>query len=217
MHDNAHNANNAINEAIMQQYDRGVEARLEDLHMGPEYMKAPSCIGVVERIRGLAGRLGVKEGSREHRDLMKTVLGMAVPPGTKAAVRGNAFNKYVKGVLERALVGKEGWSVAFEEKHPEFSEIADWVVRGKGGRVIVGFNQLDVWGGGAQLNRAAKYIMDEALHRRLRKKGITVVCVVARRFVVRGRGKASAIVSHGVRTGRLLWSRGLKALVARLT
>jgi hypothetical protein len=41
------------------------------------------------------------------------------------------------------------------------TEIPDWYILEKStGKVIIGMNQLDLWSGGHQINRGAKYLID---------------------------------------------------------
>ena len=84
-------------------------------------------------------------------------------------------------------------------------------------KTIVGYNQLDMWKGGAQINRAAKYILDEALHQRLNKKNIYVVCVVSRKLELKStNSKIMNIVTVGLKKDRLMWPHGLRAYLKNI-
>ena len=52
------------------------------------------------------------------------------------------------------------YNIQVEKQHPSFKmqEIPDFYIE-TANRIIIGFNQIDLWNGGAQLNRASKYIL----------------------------------------------------------
>ena len=68
------------------------------------------------------------------------------------------------------------YSISFEKKSEFTSEIPDWYILEKlTGKVIIGMNQLDLWGGGQQLNRGFKYIENNK-HNNINSKLLCVVC-----------------------------------------
>jgi hypothetical protein len=92
-------------------------------------------------------------------DLTDSLL---VPPGTKATVRGGVFNQIVANYLRSLpICNRPGIVLAFEQFCPlaPTGEIPDWYVWDIGGnRALIGMNQVDLWSGGAQINRADKYV-----------------------------------------------------------
>lgn len=83
-----------------------------------------------------------------------------IPAGTKGVVRGNKFNNIVKEYIIKIGLDNEKFDICFEKKHDNFitTEILDWYIYEKTtNRIIIGMNQLDLWGGGQQLNRGSKY------------------------------------------------------------
>lgn len=152
---------------------------------------------------------GISAAKRDR--LAKKLLHMFVPAGTKGAVRGHMFNKIIEKKIRSALTKKHGWRFATEEKHPLFQEIPDWTLR-KGRKTLVGFNQVSLFGGGHQINRGGKYIMDDTLHNRLCKKNVRMVCIV-NKMPIRKTGKAWDIMSKGMSSKRLFTPNKIKKLV----
>lgn len=178
-----------------------IERRLNDLNLMPEYIKSPKCKAAFNKLELLCDKLALD--ARQRRLMKRTLTPFLVPPGVKAAIRGTVFNKYIAKLLQRAhLPG----TLEFEKTHSAVSERPDWILR-HNGTTVIGYNQLDLWNGGAQLNRASKYLADEDLHKRLARQKIRIICVVAREF--KGASKASNLVQIGVSRKRLVWPKDL--------
>lgn len=199
----------------MQQYDRHTEDKFTDLQLMSSYMTSPSMKnGALKKLEEVKEELELDD--RQERMFMKKMLPIVIPPGVKANIRGQVFNKYIKNILCSLVREKRSVKVEFEKKVGEMSEIADWVMTVEGGARIIGYNQLDIWNGGAQINRAAKYILDEGLHRRLQKKNVYIVCIVARKLVLKGGdSKLARIIDVGLRRNILMWPRGLKRYLSQ--
>jgi hypothetical protein len=92
-----------------------------------------------------------------------------IPPGLKAHVAGESFNQQVKTVLEDELGDDDEYQLCFEAcPYPKVLamyglERPDWCLTWKN-HCVVGYNQIDIWSGGAQTNRGAKYILNDSLH-----------------------------------------------------
>lgn len=101
-----------------------------------------------------------------------------IPAGTKGVIRGNKFNKIVKQYITKLELDKDRFEIYFEKKCEEYytSEIPDWYILEKStNKIIIGMNQLDLWGGGQQLNRGSKYIENNK-HNNENSKLLCVVC-----------------------------------------
>jgi hypothetical protein len=88
---------------------------------------------------------------------------------------------------------------------------------------FVGYNQLDMWSGGHQLNRGSKYILDPCIHRRMQRARITLLCVVYSKPTAAkpaNATKAARIVASGIANHRLCnvgtLARTLKFHIKRL-
>ena len=110
--------------------------------------------------------------------IIEEYLLQLIPAGTKGVIRGNKFNDMVKKVIIGLSLDLEIFEIHFEKKCPFYitAEIPDWYIIEKStNRVIIGMNQLDLWGGGQQINRGSKYI-DNNIHNTKNSKLLCVVC-----------------------------------------
>ena len=101
-----------------------------------------------------------------------------IPAGTKGVIRGNRFNKIVEQYINDLNLEKERFDVCFEKICEDHftSEIPDWYILDKSTKkIIIGMNQLDLWGGGQQLNRGSKYIIKNKFNTE-NSKLLCVVC-----------------------------------------
>jgi hypothetical protein len=101
-----------------------------------------------------------------------------IPAGTKGIIRGNRFNQIVKQFITKLAFDTSRFEICFEKKcEGHFTtEIPDWYILEKSNnKIIIGMNQLDLWGGGQQLNRASKYIENNK-HNNENSKLLCVVC-----------------------------------------
>ena len=101
-----------------------------------------------------------------------------IPPGTKGVIRGNKFNNIVKQFITKLALDAERFDICFEKECNTHltSEKPDWYILEKStNKIIIGMNQLDLWGGGQQLNRGYKYIENNK-HNNINSKLLCVVC-----------------------------------------
>jgi hypothetical protein len=88
------------------------------------------------------------------------------------------FNSIVKTVILELALDPELFDVCFEKACDGHvtTEIPDWYILQKStNKIIIGMNQLDLWGGGQQSNRGSKYILDN-VHNNENSKLLCVVC-----------------------------------------
>lgn len=166
----------------------------------------------------------VMKASRIKVNTMNTVirkmLPMLIPPGVKAKIKGDVFNaivvKELKTIFKRLRLSAKRYRLHVEKKSCHMQEIPDWIVEDvKTKRLLIGYNQLDFWSGGHQTNRGGKYILDENMHKRLRSKGVRVVCVIYNKVPVMNRSsKIYDIVSIGARRRRLTYVNGLVQILS---
>ena len=101
-----------------------------------------------------------------------------IPPGTKGVIRGNKFNEIIKKHITNLNMDKSRFKIAFEKRCEGHltTEIPDWYILEKPtNKIIIGMNQLDLWGGGQQLNRGSKYLVNNK-HNTENSKLLCVVC-----------------------------------------
>jgi hypothetical protein len=193
---------------IRAQHCPRAEALVTDGSLSNEYMKAPSVKGRLKRLRNTFRRYKLKKGTQEN--IIKDIADLIIPPGTKASLRGLTFNKYVKRRLQAMMRRNTRYSLTFEKKHPDLHEIPDWsLTHNRTQKVLVGYNQLDLWNGGSQLNRAGKYIFDDVFHERHAQNKIKVVSIVARKTIVsKNNFKLFRVFYNGFGKDRLFYIKG---------
>ena len=101
-----------------------------------------------------------------------------IPPGTKGVIKGNKFNNIVKKYIMNLNLDLDRFEIDFEKKCKNniTSEIPDWyIIEKSSNKIIIGMNQLDLWGGGHQLNRGSKYIENNK-HNNENSKLLCVIC-----------------------------------------
>lgn len=101
-----------------------------------------------------------------------------IPAGTKGVIRGNKFNNIIKHFIINLNLNNDRFEICFEKKCKTHftSEIPDWyILEKKSNKIIIGMNQLDLWGGGQQINRGSKYI-ENNIHNNENSKLLCVVC-----------------------------------------
>lgn len=162
----------------------------------------------------------IRKAVREK--ICQKAIALLIPPGVKAALRGNQLNKVINARLAGLVRKRHDLAIFFEQTHKKFSalihERPDWFIARKDGMMIVGFTQVSLWGGGQQLNRAAKYVLDESLHRALARKGVRLVCVVAEKppskvTDMTKTSKLRKILELGIKTNRIVYPRGLARVI----
>jgi hypothetical protein len=150
--------------------------------------------------------------------LLDKMAPLIIHPGAKASIDGNAFNKEISRFLNLFIKKKPHLTLDIEKKHTLFDERPDWILKNaKTSQTIIGFNQLDLWSGGHQYNRASKYVLDETLHRRMSNKNIKIVCIVKRKpkGVIRANTKLHRIFSTGHSKSRLFYKESLREFLQK--
>jgi len=120
------------------------------------------------------------EISTETREaILEEYLLKMISPGLKGQKRGEYFNKIVREKIESFQLSPDIYEVAFEKNCnlAPTKEKPDWYIIDKiQNKTLIGMNQVDLWGGGQQTNRAAKYILEDPFEHLPNVKLIGVVC-----------------------------------------
>jgi len=137
-----------------------------------------------------------------------------IPPGTKGVIRGNKFNNIVKQVILGLGLDSTLFEVCFEKKCDGHitTEIPDWYILQKStNKILIGMNQLDLWGGGQQSNRGSKYIL-ENVHNNEHSKLLCVVCNEIQ-FTSR-KNKTYKLFEIGFRDNTLCYIKNLSNIIS---
>ena len=136
-----------------------------------------------------------------------------ISPGLKGVIRGNKFNESVKQYILSLNLDKALFTVVFESKCSEYetSEIPDWFILEKETKkVMIGMNQLDLWGGGQQFNRGSKYIMTFPDN----SDKVRLVCVIANAITLSSeKNKAFKLFQKGFEENTLCYLKNLKTII----
>ena len=164
-----------INARIKQEMCYETLEELTDAKLMGEYIK---CKSVKNKKKEVMDILGEYKDEETTQKIIPKILLLLIPAGTKGVFRGNKFNTIVKQYITKLALDKDRFEVCFEKKCKvhDTSEIPDWYILEKStNRNIIGMNQLDLWGGGQQLNRGSKYVIDNT-HNNENSKLLCVVC-----------------------------------------
>ena len=165
----------AINARIKQEVCYETIAELTDAKLMSQYKE---CNSVKNQIKKLSDVLGKYIDEETTQKIIQEYLLKLIPPGTKGVIRGNKFNNIVKQFIKKLDLDTNRFDICFEKKCDTHftSEIPDWYILEKStNKIIIGMNQLDLWGGGQQLNRGFKYIENNK-HNNINSKLLCVVC-----------------------------------------
>ena len=151
---------------------------LEELTDSKLLNEYKECNSVKNEIKKLENILRKHTDEEKTQKITDEYLLHLIPAGTKGVIRGNKFNKLVKQNITKLGLDTERFEICFEKKC-EFhftTEIPDWyILEKKTNKIIIGMNQLDLWGGGQQINRGSKYLENNK-HNNSNSKLLCVVC-----------------------------------------
>ena len=164
-----------INARIKREVSYETLEELTDAKLMCEYK---DCKSVKNKIKKLSDVLGKYIDEETKQKIIQEYLLQLIPAGTKGVIRGNKFNNIVKQFITKLALDIDRFEICFEKKcEGHFTtEIPDWYILEKStNKIIIGMNQLDLWGGGQQLNRGSKYIENNK-HNNENSKLLCVVC-----------------------------------------
>ena len=202
-----------LNERISSEFCAETVQKLTDVSLLSEYQECKSVKNSVAKLSTILEKHA--DISVEMRDaILKEYLVEMIPPGTKGVIRGNKFNKIVQEKILGLSLPADIYEVAFEKNcaTAPTSEIPDWYITDKiQNKTLIGMNQLDLWGGGAQINRAGKYIMKDPFEGR---DDVKLVCVVCNYIVLKSeKNKAFHIFERGFERNTICYLNNLEKIV----
>ena len=201
-----------LNKRIETEVCRKTIDSLKDEMLIETYKMTPSVQKNITKLRSVLEKQEISEAQQDN--IINDYVLELVPPGTKGVIRGNKFNKIVEDYLLSKFNDKKNrFDVKFESVHPSFptTEIPDWYIFDKiTGRIIIGMNQLDLWGGGQQLNRGSKYLINNK-HNTEKSK---LVCVVSNMVTLKShKNKVYTLFEVGFSNNTLCYLNGLMPII----
>ena len=164
-----------INVRIQQEVCYKTLEELTDTTLISEYKECDSVKNAIKKLSDVLEKYIDKETKQK---IIQEYLLQLIPAGTKGVIRGNKFNNIVKQYITKIGLDTDRFEICFEkicEGHFT-TEIPDWYILEKStNKIIIGMNQLDLTGGGHQINRGYKYLIDNK-HNTENSKLLCVVC-----------------------------------------
>lgn len=184
--------------------------RLED-----RYSKSASVKDKVVQIQSILRSCRIKASAAGK--IATKLLPLVVPAGVKSSIKGNIFNQIVVKEIKKVRFSRSRYKLHIEKSCKHLQEKPDWMIEDiTTGRILVGYNQMDLWTGGHQINRAGKYILDDTIHQRLARRNIQMVCVVYSEFPTNFKPNScvSKILRVGTTKNRLIYPKGLADIIS---
>jgi hypothetical protein len=167
---------NSINNRINTEFCVNTVNKLKDTYLLNEYKECKSVKNEIKKLELILEKYNIETKKKEL--ILNDYILNLIPPGTKGVIRGNKFNSIVKDTINKLKLNNERFEICFE-KQCEIcitTETPDWYILEKStNKVIIGMNQLDLVGGGQQLNRGYKYLIDNK-HNTINSKLLCVIC-----------------------------------------
>jgi hypothetical protein len=185
--------------------------KLKDDNLIDDYKKCKSVINAIEILSDILTKNNINATIKEN--ILSDYLIKLIPAGTKGVIRGNKFNSIVKETIENIKLDEKRFEICFE-KQCEISittEKPDWYILEKEtGKVIIGMNQLDLWGGGQQTNRGSKYLIDNQVNKEKSK----LVCVVCNKINFNNnKNKAYKLFEIGYKNNTLCYIKNIENII----
>jgi len=185
--------------------------RLTDENLLEEYKDCNSVKKRITKLSCLLEKYGI-DGVIKNKIIEEYTIDL-VPPGTKGVIRGNKFNNIVKEYIENLSLNSEVYEVCFETNHPTHttSEIPDWYILHKEtNKILIGMNQLDLWGGGHQTNRGSKYLLNNTMN----SENCRILCVVCNQIQFKGKNnKTYKLFEVGFENNTLCYLKNLQNII----
>ena len=163
------------------------------------------------KIKKLSDVLGEFNDEETIQKIIEKYLLELIPAGTKGVIRGNKFNAIVKKYITKLSLDTDRFEICFENKcEGHFTtEIPDWYILEKStNKILIGMNQLDLWGGGQQLNRGSKYIENN------NNENSKLLCVVCNEIQFKSKkNKAYKLFESGFENNTLCYLNNLQNII----
>jgi hypothetical protein len=202
-----------INNRIKNEICHDTINMLKDENLMNEYKNCNSVKNEINKLNVVLEKNLISNDAKDS--IVKDYLLELIPAGTKGVIRGNKFNHLVKEYIEALNLDKDQFDVCFEKKCDLHltTEIPDWYIHEREkNKIIIGMNQLDLWGGGQQLNRGFKYLENNK-HNTENSK---LVCVVCNEIQFKSeKNKAYKLFETGFKNDTLCYLKNLKNIIQK--
>lgn len=202
----------SINNRITNEICRATIAQLSDQYLINDYLQCNSVKNQISKLQTVLEQHLPNQEDTTQSIIQKYLLEL-IPAGTKGVIRGNKFNQIVKSYIIDLKLDPVQYDVQFEKKCEQYmtSEIPDWyILHRPSTKLIIGMNQLDLWGGGQQLNRGFKYLINNSNT----DENIKLLCVVCNEIQFKSeKNKAYRLFEVGFRDNTLCYLNNLGNII----
>lgn len=200
-----------INHRISNEICNDTIIKLSDEQLLDDYKKCKSVKNKIDTLQKILEKHHIDDGKKEL--IVTDYLLELIPAGTKGTIRGSKFNMIVRKTIENMNFCDKQFEVRFEKQCSvvDTSEIPDWYILDKHkNKVLIGMNQLDLWGGGAQLNRGSKYLINSKIN----SKNSKLLCVVCNKIKFNSnKNKAFKLFEVGFTNNTLCYLGNLQNII----
>ena len=156
-----------INDRIKEEFNKEIYDNLQDKILINEYLKSLSTKKLITKFKQSLYKNNITDEIIIN-NIINENIELFIKPSCKANIRGIKFNKLIKDLILSLNLSNQ-YDIQFEKKIDiyetekidiyETDEIPDFYIYDKyNNKLIVGYNQYDLWTGGEQLNRGLKYL-----------------------------------------------------------
>jgi len=199
-----------INTRIQNEICRKTLEELSDEKMMDQYKESPSLKKNIKKLSDVLGKY-IDEETKEK--IIQDYILQLISPGSKGSRRGNMFNVIVKQFITNIPLDSHRFKICFEEEHEDHltTEIPDWYILDKlTNKIIIGMNQVGLWGGGHQTNRGAKYLVNNEHN----NENCKLLCVVCNEIQFKSnKNKAYKLFEIGFKNDTLCYLNNLQNII----
>ena len=202
---------NYINNRIDKESCENTINKLTDTYLLNEYKECESVKNKIQKLELILEKYNIKTKTKEL--ILNDYILELIPAGTKGVIRGNKFNSIVKETIYNLKLNNERFEIFFEKQCQICitSEKPDWYILEKStNKVIIGMNQLDLWGGGQQSNRGSKYLINNKYNTDKSK----LLCVVCNKIKFKSnKNKAYNLFEVGYKNNTLCYIKNIESII----
>jgi hypothetical protein len=202
---------NSINNRINTEFCVNTVNKLKDTYLLNEYKECKSVKNEIKKLELILEKHNIETKKKEL--ILNDYILNLIPPGTKGVIRGNKFNSIVKDTINDLKLNIERFEISFEKQCQTCitSEIPDWYILEKStNKVIIGMNQLDLWGGGQQINRGSKYLINNKNNTEKSK----LLCVVCNKININSnKNKVYKLFEIGYSNNTLCYIKNIESII----
>lgn len=199
-----------VNNRIQKEICLDTIEKLSDQNMLELFKSAKSTKKNIAELRNVLTKN--KVSTKKQDKIIDDYILKIISAGAKGVIRGNKFNKIIEEKIISFGLPSARFDVQFEKHHESFksSEIPDWYIYDKNNKkIIIGMNQLALWGGGQQSNRGSKYVLEAN-----NTEHCKLLAVVCNNITVKSKkSKVFNLFEKGFEQNTLCYINGIESIV----